>query len=132
MLKFKFLLWAMTKLLQRAVRKSPACAQYVKGKTLVFQIQTADGVGRHFTIANGKLSSNVGLTQSPSFTMTFRNAVRGYAVLSAKDGTDAFLSALRDGDLVIRGDFVEVMWFQGLTAYLQPPKTISPDQRAAF
>lgn len=131
MLKFKFLLWALTKLLQRAVKKNSACALYIDGKTLVFQIQTADGVGRHFHIGSGKVGSSAGLTESPSFTMTFRNAQRGFAVLSAKDGTDAFLSALRDGDLVIRGDFVEVMWFQGLTAFLQPPKTISPNDRAA-
>jgi hypothetical protein len=64
--------------------------------------------------------------------MTFRNAERGFAVLSAKDGTDAFLSALRDGDLVIGGDFVQVMWFQGLTAFLQPPKTASSYEHTAF
>lgn len=130
MLKFKFLLWALTKLLQRAVKKNPACANYIQGKTLVFQIQTVDGVGRHFRIANGKVSSSAGLTESPRFTMTFRNAERGYAVLSAKDGTDAFLSALRDGDLVIRGDFVEVMWFQGLTAYLQADRSVTPGHAA--
>lgn len=122
MLKFRFLLWALTKLLQRAVRKNPACAHYIDGKTLVFQIQTAEGVGRHFHFANGQVRSSAGLTDHPSFTMTFRNADRGYAVLSAKDGTDAFLSALRDGDLVVRGDFVDVMWFQGLTDYLQTKK----------
>lgn len=126
MLKFRFLLWALTKLLQRAVRKNPACAHYIDGKTLVFQIQTAEGVGRHFHIANGKVSSSAGLTESTGFTMTFSNADRGYAVLSAKDGTDAFLSALRDGDLVIRGDFVEVMWFQGLTAYMQTENIAEP------
>ncbi len=54
--------------------------------------------------------------------MTFRDAVRGYAILSAKNGKEAFLAALHDEDLVIRGDFVEVMWFQGLTEYLQPDK----------
>ena len=126
MLKFRFLLWALTKLLQRAVRKNPACAHYIDGKTLVFQIQTAEGAGRHFRIANGRVSSSAGLTDNPSFTMTFSNADKGYAVLSAKDGTDAFLSALRDGDLVIRGDFVEVMWFQGLTAFLQTKKGAAP------
>lgn len=126
MLKFKFLLWALTKLLQRAVKKNPACAQYVQGKTLVFQIQTADGAGRHFRIVNGQVSSSAGLTEKPSFTMAFRSAERGFAVLSEKDGTDAFLSALRDGDLVIRGDFVEVMWFQGLTAFLQAGKAVAP------
>ncbi len=126
MLKFNFLLWALTKLLQRAVKKNPACARYIDGKELVFQIQTTDGTGRHFRIANGKVSSTAGLTQSPQFTMTFSNAERGFAVLSAKDGTDAFLSALREGDLVLRGDFVEVMWFQGLTAYLQADKAAVP------
>lgn len=124
MLKFKFLLWALTKLLQRAVKKNPECARYIRGKALVFQIQTADGMGRHFSITNGKVNSSAGLTESPMFTMTFRNAQKGFAILSAKDGTDAFLGALHDGDLVIRGDFVEVMWFQGLTAYLQADKAV--------
>ena len=122
MLKFKFLLWALTKLLQRAVKKSPACAKYVEGKDLVFQIQTLGGIGRHFSIRNGKVSSIAGLTSSPKFTMTFKDAAKVYAILSAKDGKEAFLGALRDEHLVISGDFVEVMWFQGLTEYLQPEK----------
>jgi hypothetical protein len=120
MLKFKFLLWALTKLLQRAVKRHPACARYVAGKQLVFQIQTRSGVGRHFSIRNGTVSSVAGLTGSPQFTMTFKNGARGFAILSAKDSKGAFLAALHDEDLVLSGDFVEVMWFQGLTEYLQP------------
>lgn len=125
MLKFKFLLWALTKLLQRAVKRNPACARYVEGKDLVFQMQTRGGAGRHFRIKNGKVDSTAGLTQSPKFTMTFRDAARGFAILSAKDGKEAFLDALHDEDLVITGDFVEVMWFQGLTEYLQPKSDLS-------
>ncbi|MEO6292874.1 MAG: helicase [Burkholderiaceae bacterium] len=120
MLKFKFLLWALTKLLQRAVKRNSACARYVAGKELVFQMQTRDGIGRHFSIRNGKVNSIAGLTSSPQFTMTFRNAARGFAILSAKDVKEAFLAALHHEDLAISGDFVEVMWFQGLTEYLQP------------
>jgi hypothetical protein len=115
----------LTKLQQFAVKKNPACAKYIHGKTLVFQIQTADCVGRHFHIANGKVSSSAGLTDNPIFTTAFSNADRGYAVLSAKDGIDAFLSALLDGNLVIRGDIVEVMWFQGLTAFLRADKGVA-------
>ncbi|HTD04566.1 helicase [Undibacterium sp.] len=122
MLKFKFLLWALTRLLQRAVKRNPACAKYAEGKELVFQIQTLGGIGRHFSIRNGKVSSIAGLTSSPKFIMTFRDAAKGFAILSAKDGKEAFLAALHDEDLVISGDFVEVMWFQGLTDYLQPEK----------
>lgn len=120
MLKFKFLLWALTKLLQRAIKRNPACAKYVAGKELDFQMQTRDGVGRHFSIRNGKVSSAAGLTSSPKFTMTFKDAASGFAILSAKDGKEAFLAALHDDDLAISGDFVEVLWFQGLTEYLQP------------
>jgi hypothetical protein len=122
MFKFKFLLWALTKLLQRASRNNPAFARYIEGKSLDFQIQTAAGAGRHFNIANGQVSSRAGLSSNPKFTMSFKTPEVGYAVLSAKDGTDAFLSALRDGALVIHGDFVEVLWFQGLTKHLQAGK----------
>jgi hypothetical protein len=31
MLEFKFLLWAITKLLQRAASKNPACVRYIRG-----------------------------------------------------------------------------------------------------
>ena len=122
MLKFKFLLWMMPKLLQRAINTKPACAHYVARKTLEFQIQTLDKVGRHFRIKDGKVKSFAGLTSTPKFTLTFRNADRGFKILSAKDGKEAFLAALHDEDLVISGDFVEVLWFQGFTDYLQPGK----------
>ena len=35
-------------------------------------------------------------------------------------GKQAFLGAPRDEDGDISGDVVEVLWFQGLTQYLQP------------
>ena len=122
MLKFKFLLWVMTKLMQRAINTKPACANYVAGKSVEFQIQTLDKIGRHFRIKDGKVSSFAGLTKTPKFTMTFRNAAKGFEILSAKDGKEAFLAALHDEDLAISGDFVEVMWFQRFTEYLQPGK----------
>ena len=122
MLKFKFLLWVMTKLMQRAINTKPACAKYVAGKSLEFQIQTFGKIGRHFRIKDGKVRSFAGLTNTSKFTMTFRNAAKGFQILSAKDGKEAFLAALHDEDLVISGDFVEVMWFQRFTEYLQPGK----------
>lgn len=120
MLKFKFLLWVMTKLMRRAVATNAACAKYVAGKRLEFQIQTADRMGRYFRIQDGQVTSFAGLSPAPQFTMTFRNAAKGFEILSAKDGKQAFLAALHDEDLDISGDFVEVMWFQGFTEYLKP------------
>lgn len=92
------------------------------GKHLEFQIQTRDGVGRHYRIEDGQVRSVAGLSKAPRFILTIRSAAKGFEVLSAKDGKEAFLAALHDEDLVITGDFVEVMWFQGFTEYLQPAK----------
>ena len=119
MMKFKFLLWVLAGLMKKAIRSQPGCADYVRGKDLTFQIQTIEGVGRHFSIKNGRVRSSAGLTGNPKFRMIFRDAAKGFSILSAKDGKEAFLNALQKQDLVISGDFVEVMWFQGLIEYIQ-------------
>ena len=126
MMKFKLLLWMLTKLLQRAVKTNPKCAAFVKDKNVTCQIQTASGEGRYFEVKNGKIKSYVGQTKSPSFTFTFKTGRKGFAVLSAKDSVNTFLTALRTEDLVITGNFVDVMWFQSLVDFIQPhPKPSS-------
>jgi len=132
MLKFKFLLWAFAQILKRKMRSDAACARYVAHKRLVFQIRTAAGAGRYFVIEGGSIRSTAGLAPSPQFTFSFTDAAKGFAILSAKDSQAAFLRALGSQDLSISGDFREVMWFQGLTAFLQPPKLVSPYDRTAF
>lgn len=119
-MKFKLLLWMLTKLMQRAVKKNPKCAAYVKDKNVIFQIQTASGEGRYFEVKNGKINSYPRLTKSPSFIFTFKTGSKGFAVLSAKDSVNTFLTALKTQDLVISGNFVDVMWFQSLVDFIQP------------
>lgn len=132
MLKFKFLLWMFTQLLQRQIKKNPDCVRYVAGKELVFQIRTNAGIGRTFVIRNSAIRSVAGLVDQPHFTFSFPDAAKGFAILSAKDSQAAFLRGLGSKDLTISGNFLEVMWFQGLTAFLHPPKVISPYDRTAF
>ena len=132
MFKFKFLLWAFAQMLQRQVRNNPECARYVGAKSLVFQIRTVSGAGRTFVIEEGAIRSSAGLTATPRFTFSFKDAAKGFAILSAKDSQAAFLRGLGSKNLTISGDFRDVMWFQGLTAFLQPPKIVSPYDRTAF
>lgn len=132
MLKFKFLLWMLTQLLKRQIKHNADCARYVAGKNLVFQIRTEAGVGRTFFIRDGAIRSVAGLVDRPRFTFSFKDTGKGFATLSAKNSQAAFLRALGNQDLTIHGDFLEVMWFQGLTAFLQPPKKIAPYDRTAF
>jgi len=132
MLKFKFLLWALAQMLQRKIKHNPDCAQYVGAKRVVFQIRTASGAGRHYVIENGAIRSLAGLTPNPQFTLSFTSAAKGFSILSAKDAQAAFIRGVGSKDLTISGDFREVMWFQGLTAFLQPPKIVSPYDRTTF
>lgn len=125
MFKFKFLLWAFAQLLQRKINSNPNCARYVQGKRLIFQIRTASGAGRHYVIEDGAVWSSAGLTNNPQFTFSFVNAAKGFEILSAKDTQPTFLRGVGNKDLIISGDFLEVLWFQGLTAFLQPPKVVS-------
>lgn len=132
MIKFKFLLWAFAQLLQRKINSNPDCARYVAGKRLTFQIRTAIGAGRYYVVENGKVRSSSGLTDSAQFTLSFVNAQKGFEILSAKDAQPAFLRGVGSKDLVISGNFLEVLWFQGLTEFLQPPKVIDSLDRTAF
>lgn len=132
MFKFKFLLWAFNQLLKRQINNNHDCARYVQGKALVFQIRTTAGAGRYYEIRDGAIRSFAGLAAKPQFTFTFKDAATGFAILSAKDSQAAFIRAVGSKDLVVSGDFREVMWFQGLSAFLQPPKVVTPYERTAF
>lgn len=132
MIKFKFLLWALAQMLKRKIKNNPDCARYVGSKRLVFQIRTTSGAGRHYLIEKGAIRSFAGLTPDSQFTLSFANAAKGFEILSAKDAQTAFLRGVGSKDLTISGDFREVMWFQGLTAFLQPPKIVSPYDRTTF
>jgi len=132
MFKFKFLLWAFAQLLKRQIARDAACARYVQAKRLVFQIRTVAGAGRYFVIEDGAIRSFAGVTRDPQFTLCFKDAAKGFAILSAKDSQAAFIRGVGSKDLTVSGDFREVMWFQGLTAFLQPPKVVSPYDRTAF
>lgn len=132
MLKFKFLLWAFAQLLQRKIRSDAECARYVGSKKLVFQIRTASGAGRCYVLEDGRARSFAGQTANPAFTLAFSTAAKGFEILSAKDAQPAFLRGVGSKDLVVSGDFREVMWFQGLTSFLQPHKAVQPLERSLF
>lgn len=118
MLKFKFLLMILTKLMQRAIKKNSKAAAHAQGQEIIFQIQAASGTGRYFIVKNQRICSCAGRSDKAAFTLTFSSAKKGFEVLSAKDSTGAFLSAVGSKDLIISGDYAAVMWFQGLVAYL--------------
>ena len=132
MLRFKFLLLAISMLLGRKIKTAPNTARYVAGKDLTFNIRTESGAGRQFTIRNGRLSSSSTLQQPLAFSLVFKDGSKGFSILSAKDAQPAFLRGIGQGDLRIVGNAMDVFWFQGLTAFLQPAKEIDPMDRSVY
>jgi hypothetical protein len=72
------------------------------------------------------------LNEHAQFSLSFVTAAKGFEILSAKDAKPAFLRGVGSKELTISGDFLEVLWFQGLTDFLQAPIVISPLDRTAF
>ena len=132
MLRFKFLLFAISALLRHKIKKDPNAARYIADKDLTFDIRTESGTGRQFTIRNGRLSSSSTLQPPSSFSLVFKDGSKGFSILSAKDAQPAFLRGIGQGDLRIVGNAMDVFWFQGLTAFLQPAKKTNPMDRSVY
>lgn len=98
----------MARVLKKWAKNNPACAEYIDGKDIVFQIQTATGSGRNFTIKNGKVKSSGGLAKEFTFTLLFKDPAAGMSILTAKD-KNAFMAGIQSKDLIISGNFGEVV-----------------------
>ena len=100
----------MAQVLKKWAKNNPACAEYIDGKDIVFQIQTAtgSGSGRNFTIKNGKVKSSGGLAKEFTFTLLFKDPAAGMSILTAKD-KNAFMAGIQSKDLIISGNFGEVV-----------------------
>ena len=122
-MKFRFLLWILGFLMGRASRKNPAFQQQLVDKDLVFQLQTLDGkVARHFKVKNLRITSHSGLYPEPAFAIAFKDADYGFATMQAKNKQLAFMTGIQDKSIQIKGNPALVIWFQGLTKYLNPRK----------
>lgn len=122
-MKFRFLLWMIARMLIKASKVNPQLQQQLAGKEFSFSLQTMDGkVARSFHVKDERITSHSGATESPVFTMSFRDASFGYSVMTAKNKQLAFMQGIQSKDIKITGDTAQVLWFQGLFKYVMPKK----------
>ncbi|MFC3680437.1 SCP2 sterol-binding domain-containing protein [Bacterioplanoides pacificum] len=122
MIKFRLLLWALSLLMKKGAKNNPDFRKQLQGKDFAFQLQTADGgIVRQFVIKDEKVKSKGKSHPEPAFTISFKDADTGLAILTSKD-KNAFMKGIQDKDIQISGDLSLVMWFQGITKYLKPKK----------
>lgn len=129
-MKFRFLLWMIARMLIKASKVNPQLQQQLVDKKLSFSLQTMDGkVARSFHVQNERITSHSGTTESPVFTMSFRDAGFGYSVMTAKNKQLAFMQGIQNKDIKITGDTAQVLWFQGLFKYAMPKKKKSTTKK---
>jgi uncharacterized protein (DUF1330 family) len=121
-MKFSLLLWAFGLLMKKAAKSNEDFKKQLVGKDVVIQIQTGDTKkGRHFIIKDGKVKSKRGLQEEPSLGLVFKDAETALSVMTSKD-KNAFMKAVQEKDLAIKGDFSLLMWLMGLVKYMKPKK----------
>lgn len=122
-MKFRFLLWMLGRLMNKASRNNPEFQKQLEGKELVFQLHTLDGkLARHFIVKNQRIQSKSGTYAEPAFALGFKDAAFGFATMTAQNKQLAFMQGIQNKDIQIQGNPALVMWFQGLTKYLKPKK----------
>lgn len=121
-MKFNLLLWVFGLLMKKAAKSNEAFQKQLVGKDVVIQIQTGDTEkGRHFIIKDSKVQSKSGLQEKPSLGLVFKDADTALAVMTSKD-KNAFMKAVQEKDLMVKGDFSLLMWFMGLVKSMKPKK----------
>lgn len=116
------MLWTLGLLMKRAAKKNPDFQKELEGKDFAFQLQTEDGgVVRHFIVKDQTVASKGKAHADPAFTISFKDAATGLAVLTSKD-KNAFMKGIQDKSVKVAGEFSLLMWFQGIAKYLKPRK----------
>jgi hypothetical protein len=109
-LKLRMLMRVTLVLIRRAQARSPRLRELLASHPFVFQIQTADGVGGHFDVADGHIALRAGLHPKPDLTQLWCDGNTAVRMLTSGDETD-LLRAVEDGYCRMRGRFIVALWF---------------------
>ncbi|MFT0213360.1 SCP2 sterol-binding domain-containing protein [Pseudomonas sp. F1_0610] len=131
-MKFRFLLWAMGRLLAKSSKNNPKLQEQLEGKDLVFMLHTFDNkIARTFIVRDQRIVSKSGVAKDPAFSIAFKDATFGFLTLTAKNKQLAFMQGIQNKDIKISGNTALVMWFQGLMKYVMPRKKKPTEKKAA-
>ena len=119
-MKLEVLLWITAVRMGQLSRRHRVFRQRLKGKDLVIQMSVANSnVTRYFSIANGRIVSQVGTHDEPSLTLHFANEKAAYHVIkSAVRDNRWWVRAMKDKRLLVKGDLGHLTWFMEIYTYL--------------
>ncbi|MCG8440166.1 MAG: molybdopterin-dependent oxidoreductase, partial [Caulobacterales bacterium] len=114
------ILLGLAPMIGRAAKVSPEFAKTVAKHDCIYQIKTRDNkVGRHFTIANGKVSSRGGVHPKPDAAMVFKNADVALKMLSPNADMAYRIHAAKNFLVELEGSGVINNWMAQLVQSAQ-------------
>ncbi|SFC26965.1 SCP-2 sterol transfer family protein [Marinospirillum celere] len=118
MLRLKFLLWMLGRLLKKAHKSQPELREKLSNEPLNFVIKTQDWQGRSFQLQPQAVSSQAGELPDAQMKLIFQSAAEAWQTLTSKD-KNAFMRAIQEGQVKIEGDPKKLFQLQGLMKYLK-------------
>lgn len=119
------LLVALGLRMQQLSKTNAKFIELLHGRQFALQIESQDGISRHFLIANGKVKSVSGPAAKPDFVLRFDNSINAIKILMKGDPT-AFMTGMQTGAVQMEGDFSLLMWFNQAAKLIVPtlPKPV--------
>lgn len=111
--------------MQQLAYTSEAFKNSIQGKDFVLQIESLDGIARHYVVKNGKVCHRGGTSNKPDFSLRFKDSQTGVNTLIKGDPA-AFMTGMQTGAIQMEGDFSLLMWFNQVAKLLAPniPKPV--------
>lgn len=111
--------------MQQLSKTNAKFIELLHGRHFALQIESQDGISRHFLIENGKVKSISGAAAKPDFLLRFDNSLNAVKILLKGDPT-AFMTGMQSGAMQMEGDFSLLMWFNQAAKLIVPtiPKPI--------
>lgn len=122
---FRVLLLVLRWRLQWLASRREAFRNKLAKRQVIMQWRTFDGApARWFHFQGSGVTSGAGLHAKPTVTLEFRDAAFAFTTLKAAGANQMiFMQAMQAGDIKIKGDAAELMWFMSLMKHILPQKS---------
>lgn len=118
MLRLKFLLWMLGRLLKKAHKTQPEFRNKLAKDSLSFVIKTQEWQGRSFQLQAEGITSQAGELTDLDMKLVFQSAQDAWQTLTSKD-KNAFMRAIQEGQVKIEGNPQKLFQLQGLMKYMK-------------
>jgi ubiquinone biosynthesis protein UbiJ len=122
---FDLLLVGLGLRMQQLSKTSAKFIELLHGRHFTLQLESKNGISRHFIIQDGRVKIVAGAAAKPDFTLRFEDSDYAVKTLLKGDPT-AFMTGMQSGKIQMEGDFSLLMWFNQAAKLLAPnlPKPV--------